>query len=509
MKKIVILPLFFFLFLSIPSLAISVNITPIADTWAYEYNNNTNYAYDQDIWITTNDAPANGFGYFMFDTSIIPPTATITGATLNLVQQAAGAGTFNFLVYNTSLNWNETNLTWLAKPENSVLQSNFSKTISGGAGWWPAIDVTNAVQSGLASNKTSLMIRFDILNKSSSRTVAFYNSSYGYAPGTHLKVNFIVNSSGIECNTSIIGTYCDPNDLLSVGGEQRTIITSPDYSCQNDKVFLCPIGDICSQITPQADIFTPITEYNVGCGVCWFVHAISGQGNGLAPTCPASKGFTSSCLWTNCPNNPECECAGVVCNGVDLGLQNITSIPATSLNYSAGCFNPLTGAYDNAVLANGTNSTITDLSKEIFGNTTNLNKSKTYTNTSTTCFDAYGNLVACASGGNNPPGAGVCVSGADQVALMIGSLFGILNCTVAQNISAIILSMIISIAIVVLLGFYAGISGKSLSSIFTFSMLIWLVMFTMAGWFPTWLIVILIITSALVVSGAVGKLVGV
>lgn len=495
--------IFLFLFIVSPAYATVINITASADSYVSEHYPTTNYGYTQNIWvITSNNTTYNSgdqYGYFMFDLSDIPSGSTIVNATLNLVQQTAStSGTYDLLVYNTTLSWNESNITWDTKPSNSVLQKNFSRIFSSGAHWWDPIEVTNAIQSALQSNKSSLMIRFDISNLSVPKTAAFYNASYGYTPGNHLNVNFISNASGFVCNTTTIGSYCDPNDRISEGGSGRIIITSPDYSCLNDIIYQCPVGDICSQITPQADIFTPITEYNVGCGVCWFVHTTTGQGTGLSLNCPASKGFTPACIWTNCPNNPECECAGVACNSQDSAVQNITSIPATSLNYTAGCFNPLTGAYDNAVLANGTNSTITDLSQEIFGNTTNLNKTHIYQNTSTTCFDAFGNLVPCA-GGNQPPGAGICTSTGDQAALAIGGLMGISDCKLSETLIAMLVSMVIGFALL----FYTRNDGHG-GQAFIFGTLITLVMFTVIGWFYSWLMVILIVLGGYLVARSLG-----
>jgi len=89
---------------------------------------------------------------------------------------------------------------------------------------------------------------------------------------------------------------------------------------------------------------------------------------------------------------------------------------------------------------------------------------------------------------------------ANAIAMTIGSGFGITDLSQAQMITSIILSLVGSIATSIALSIKGKVKGHSLERIFTFSSLMYLVLFTMIGWFPSWLIVILIIVSTLVMT---------
>lgn len=518
--------IFLFLFIVSPALAANINVTPSGDSYlangtgAAWYNSGIN-----DFLIVGNLSIPNR-AFIMFNLSSVPANAVITGARLYIYQFSYSGVSKYELAYNTSPSnttgtsfWNEgtlnnancttrcnldQNITWTRQPAAGVLQDNVSVTTSGNK--WVNFSVSGATAESYASASKMLSIMLRANDETWPASSKFYAKEWGSST-EYLSVDYSLTDCAASCGAcgcsndstgcyvpSIVGSYCEIVDRNTTG---RIITTTS--GCINT-FFTCPSGTKCSQLTPQADILSPITEYNIGCASCWFVHTLSGQGTGLSLNCPASKGFSNACIWTNCPNNPECECTGTACNSIEGGVQNITSIPATSLNYTAGCFNPLTGTYDNVVLANGTNSTISDLSQEIFGNTTSLNRSHIYTNTSTTCFDAFGNLVACATPpGGNPPGAGVCTSIGDQSALAIGSLMGISDCKLSETLIAMLVSMAIGFALL----FYTRNDGHG-GQAFIFGTLISLVMFTVIGWFYSWLMVIIIVIGGYIVAKQLG-----
>lgn len=502
MKQLIVIPLFFFLFFSAFSIsvfAVSVNFsTDIEDCQVWQWTPTTNYGsnYLDISSFKSGSNPSNRDVYILFNVSEIPANSTIINASLiTTVVAMPTTPNFNILVYNTTTsNWSENSTTWNSHPAEDVLILNTTIAASYpiGSEFYP-LDIKSALQTAVNTGKNlSLKIRPNLYNNTSGQYIVIRSKEY-ITQVPFLSVDFL---SPDNCTTSIIGSYCDIHDPF-----HRGIITTPDYSCQNDTYTLCPEGDLCSQLTPVANTTTPLSESVSLCSVCWFAHTLTGAGSGSAPTCPASKGFSSGCLWTNCPNNPECECLGVFCNS-KITIVNITSIPVSVNDYTVGCFNPITGGYDNVTLANGTVTSITNFSNSVFPNGTSANQSHAYQNSSTTCYDNNGNIVVCYI-----PNAPYCNSYADSLALAVGGMFGVTNCGLAQNMSSIIITLIVGIIVTILLAYYGGISD-GIPTIFGLVTMLMLVLFTLIGWFPAWLIVIMIVTSALAISGLLGKLVG-
>lgn len=87
---------------------------------------------------------------------------------------------------------------------------------------------------------------------------------------------------------------------------------------------------------------------------------------------------------------------------------------------------------------------------------------------------------------------------ANGLALLIGGVFSTANLATSQQISSIIFSVLIAIAIVLGIGMVG--KGKmatdSLMSMFGITIMSLLVMFTLIGWFPAWLLILMLVISA-------------
>lgn len=519
--------IFLFLFISpISAHAMAVNITAFADSYVSEHYPTTNYGYTQNVLVTSsNNTTYNAgarYGYFMFNLSIIPSNAIISNATFNIKQQIGTDGTFNFLIYNTSLAWNETNLTWATKPANSVLQKNFSRVVASGADWWYGYEVTNAVQSAIATGQVSLMLRYNLAN-TTLYDLAFYNRSLVYPE--YLTIQFTL--SGTTCNTTKLGSYCDPADSKKEGGTGRGIVTTPDYTCTNDAYYVCPEGSLCTQITPINNVTNGLVTDSITCEACWFRSDFNYFTN------------TWDVYSTNCPNNPECnncnypsfpsigntgwQPRGALCVGNNLIASDVTGIPTSANYYTAGCVNGA-GRLIDVIDQYGTHTNITALTQTIW-NTTEYNytlicpsntttncfiqpdcvrvlcsgqESCTKINSSSTCWDKFCNQVSCAT--PPPQASGTCESNVGgQSALAIGGLMGITNCGLAQTLIAMIVSMAVGFALL----FYTRNDGHG-GQAFIFGTLISLVMFTVIGWFYSWLMVIIIVIGGYIVAKSLG-----
>lgn len=87
---------------------------------------------------------------------------------------------------------------------------------------------------------------------------------------------------------------------------------------------------------------------------------------------------------------------------------------------------------------------------------------------------------------------------ANGMALLVGGVFSIYDLESSKHISSIIFTFVIAIAIVLGIGMVGKgkMASDSLLSIFGISIMVLLSMFTLMGWFPSWLLIILLVISA-------------
>ena len=525
MKKLVVFPLFIFLFLSIFSVSahavIVMNVTSLGDTFVDMahplYGDGTNQ-----ILTVMPSSTQNIFSYFLYNTSQIPSNVTISSAQLCVYKLDGTINGRQILAYNTSpMNttgttyWNEgnlkltnctgagcnldRNLTWSTHPANDTLLDNITTSTTAG---WKCFNVTKAMISSYSQSKPlSIMLMDGHTNETTGNNNNFYSKEGGTPP--YLTVTF-TGSNG--CGTTIIGSYCDLSDP-----SHRGLITTPDYTCTHDLYTVCPSNSVCSQITPQINITTAPIQNGVDCTACLFVYA----GSLLLPTinCGVSAGFGPGCFWTNCPNDPECQCRPnniiPACYANNSLIQEtISSTPASLGVYQAGCYDPNTKTYIIAVDENGTNTTITNITLRFFPNATSYNYTNEtagacYANTSTVCYNAVCSPVACTAAGNTTI---TSVSWFGMVALAWGSIFGMGD---VAYIDADIASMSIVFALLIA-AMFAYFLKKS-PQIFGFGFVGMLMVFTIMSGVNVYLLFITILLTVMVVgtiTGAFKKWIG-
>jgi hypothetical protein len=479
----------FFLLLSVPSLATTINITITADAYMSSAAPTTNYdVIDLSVYRA---GATNRTTFFLIDAAVIPNGSTVNSARLfvNNKNTITPATTLYHTVYNTSLAWNETNLTYNSAPAKDKLIQNYT-VINRTAGQWSNYNITSAIQSSVSQGKSS-SIRIDWDLSSTGYGATYYSSESGTTP--YVEVDF---SASNDCNTSVIGTYCDVSDPSF-----RGIITTPDYTCLNDKYYTCPIGSRCTQITPQVNITTPLIENFTDCSKCFFVYTSN------------IWGLNPVLLYTNCPNNPECNpgpnsiCLSgtnpvlFTCPGVFITPTDV--VPASANYYTAGCFDPGLGWVPIVIDQNGNQTTINNLTITIFGNNTNLTSPvmNSCPNSTSSCYIVNNSVcvpVVCTPTSGAAPSDSIN-SAAGGLAGMFGSLFGIAD----VSVSLAVFSLFISIGVGIVLMYYTRNSAQG-GNTFIFGTLAPLIMFAVMGWFPGWILILLLVAGAFLVAKSMG-----
>lgn len=501
------LPKFFLLFslaflilFSLPVHAtVNFNITNSSDTYAREGTPTTNWGNEDYINLVSLTGQ-NSYPFFMIDHSLIPANTTSMSVVLHIRKFSdVGNALRNITVYNTSLAWNETNLTWNNKPAASIL-INFSNI--NGTKTWYEFNITNAVKSSInsGSNFTSIMLK-DNVNNTTQFTSIFYSHTGSVAFAPYVEVMF---TTAGNCSTAIIGSYCDLTDPTN-----RTILTTPDYSCENDLLYICPSGTRCSQITPQVNITTPLIENFTDCSKCFYTYS-------------SVLGLFPVLLKTNCPSNPECNpgianISGIyysnclsgsqspiiyTCPGVFITANDST--PADFYNYTAGCYDSTLGRVPIVIDEIGNQTTINNLTIRIFGDSTNLTNSRLNNcpNSTTSCYVLVNSTcqpAVCEPTTGSATSSDTTGSAAGQFAGLFGTMFGITDSSVALAV----FSFFISLGIGFVLMYYTRNSPQG-GNTFIFGTLAPLVMFAIMGWFPAWIIVILLVAAAFLVAKSMG-----
>lgn len=462
-------------------------------------------------------------GFIRFNLSSLPSNITILSANLSLDANGGFNTTVN--VWNTSLYnstgagpWEEgnlsgancgsnclitQNLTWNTQPDKGVFQSKYyaKSTNASTFGWrgayWYDFNVTNAVISAYANSGVNHSVSFRLNWSDGSGAVSFWSKQGGganvgpqldivYTPTTATCGACGLSEDGQSCNyPNISGSYCNPNDNSSI------ITTSHD--CTINSYYTCPTGSYCGQITPQANITTPLVQETIECNQCYFWSQ-----------------FGSDSKWhilkTNCPNNPECNNCNMptatlgaysFCWGNTLYAPNITSVPANASDYVAGCYNGA-GIVVAVIRADSSLTNLTQYTNEVF-NTTTYNYNYTCpSNTSTSCFSPTTCLPAPCP---YTPSSGqqTSTSWVGIFAVSFGSLFGITN--LAVSLWFFILFMI---GTVCMLACFFARDTDALPMLIIFGALCFLLAFTLAGWLPSWIMIILIVIAAYIVAQIMG-----
>lgn len=498
---IILLPL---ILLAIPVHATLLTLNATDDTYTYSAIPTNNYSTFT-TWIPYTQVAGSTQVFLKFNISALPANSTIYNAYITTYAIFSRVGTGRSIeIYNTTNAWTEYNLTWANKPAAGTLLSNTSGvdyTVTGRKNFTVTAGVNSTYTQG--NQILSLMLRDSIINGSTTAYQDFASKEYPtVAYREQLVINYtltdcIASCGACGCNAAhdscytppLVGSYC------AIDENRNNTIKTVNSACGTTYLD-CPAGTACTQISPLINMTvfptTPGAANLPYCHQCVFV-------NMKIASAPLASTYTWVNVWTNCPDNPECNCLGWLCSNNLYEAPNITAIPYSITEWTAGCFNPSTGFFVNVTNSTGGQTTITDLVNNSCGGnctiTNNTPQTQCPFNTTTVCYDIACNNVPCSTVVSS-----TCASNTGgQLALSVGGLMGITDCGLAQNILAILTSIIIGFAIM----FYTKESEHS-GQAFIFGTISMLVMFTLIGWFASWLMVVLIVIGGYLVAKSLG-----
>jgi hypothetical protein len=528
----VFISLFFLLSLSNAHAAINYTSSYLlADSFAYNQTyNSTNFGTTNYMWQTAYATSKMYIGYpfFLWNSSMIPPSVTINSAYLYIYLQSAPPPNNPEIidVYNTTLAWNETNITFVNMPANHTLISSESiKSFINGCGvgvncWgYRKINVTDALIHAYNSGQyMSIELRFHNETSDSNKGGWTWTSKEG-GNKPKLEIDYSVSDCIVSCGDCgckagttecyvppIVGSYCANED-----GLPNSVKTLPYSNCTNTTYFACPSGTLCTQVTPIFNFSNVTASGNIFenpawvpanqaqyCNGCWFINApLPCQGN---PLSVCWTPIASNCFDSLIPLKFRlaCDCQAASCSA-NIYNTSTTTFNHTIIQWSAGCWDTSRQQYFIIINETGENTTLDEMVKEACSDC-NLSSATpsnicTKLNTSTTCYNAKCNPIQCTIGAGQ-----VCESNyGGQAALAIGSMVGVTDCGLSEALISIITAM--SIGFVLL--FYTK-NGEHGGQSFIFGTLIVLVMFSLISWFPSWLMVILIVISGYLVAKSLG-----
>lgn len=495
MPKLTFLCLFFFL---------TFFLSPVFAATNYSYTNdladvsNANGTYidtnfgTQDQLVLASYTSYTRRVYMQWNLNAIP-NSTINYATLWMYMNAAGGSDIQYIVvYNTTMNWTETNITWNNATPISVLQSNTS--VNGVVGW-KGFNITGAVARAVFRGENiSITIRYSNETPGSAANYKHFYSKEKAINRPYLTVDYSVFDCASSCGDCgckagtaecyvppIVGSYCAIED-----GFPNSIKTVFNTSCTGTSYFACPTGTLCTQVSPvfnfsSSGVFT--RDNSTWCSGCFFFNLLTG----FPPH------WTN--VRTNCPDKPECNCYGVWCSN-NIYETNSSYTNNSIPEWTAGCFNPTSGLYANIINSTAQNTTIEALTNQYCTNCNLTNSTpSTCHNTTIQCYDVGCNPVACSV--IVPTTCEGNIGG--QSALAIGALMGITDCGLSQTLIA----MLVSISVGFILLFYTRNDGHG-GQAFIFGTLVTLVLFTVVGWFYSWLMLILIVLGGYLVARSMG-----
>lgn len=438
MNKLIVIPLLFFILFSSSAFALTLNYPYIlADSYVLSSHPTTNYGTS--YWLSIQGGAGAGRSYLKFN--ITPATLTaLTSANLSIyINGWFTGGTGQILVYNTSLNYTETNITWNVIPTTDELQYNQTHTFTT-KNVTAEFNVTDAVISALQQGQTQVSFLVRVNDETTTNGFIGYSRNYtdtSLRPYLTLYYGGGTSEPCVDTSAYFSGTTC----LSSAeDSSRRGYVTVSDDLCYLN-YSSCPTGTLCSQFTSTAE---RNDYYNTSWAVNWTVNTVG------------CLNLTTGYILSNCINQ----------NGDTVLCQDITT---TNTTFPPTCVNTSTTCYNSGCQLVGTSATA--------------------------CYPAG---VPIADVGSNPMG---------YIASWTGSLFGIKDQTTAFAVAAIVFTLLLSTLLVVTLSFY-DIGGNFIGTIFIMSAFLLLLMFTLVGWFPTWLIVIMIVIASLGIAGKISGLVG-
>lgn len=326
---------------------------------------------------------------------------------------------------------------------------------------------------------------------------ALYNVEFFKESTSTTWIFFTANNRAYKANWSIVDNntnYSEPCDWINESEGTTCDTTDPThrtYKTNTDNCHLtygaCPVGSLCSQLTPQFNVSTDLVENYTSCQIV--------TNGGLRYNCfnICFKGTVlfSNCVEDGCKQCPDSE-GGITYNS-EYGFftntwysnQATVSVPS----YTIACINSSTGTVVDIIDQNGNSTTEVELLSRA-GNTVTSSE-QNGTSTAGEDTSSYNYLL------NNPM---------NWVAMGVGGLFSVRSLTTSQQISSILFSFVIAIALVLGIAVVGKgkMSSNSMITGFIVSAFGGLVMFTLMGWFPAWLMIVLIVIGSYIMAKTMG-----
>ena len=294
----------------------------------------------------------------------------------------------------------------------------------------------------------------------------------GYRANFSITANYSSNCQ--DASSFQIGTTCDDAD------SNNQIYQTKIDDCTL-KEGSCPSGSICNQLTPQINVSSSLIEDYISCQIV----LRSGARVNCLNICPSQTlcGLTGYCdtpLFSNCVDSSCKHCT--INNGNYTGYNVVKYTTDTGIfsvpSWTIKCADASTGETVKIVDQYGNDSSEIEILEQ-----GGINVTETGTTNQTAPTD-IGGATGSAAGG---------------LAGLFGTLFGITD----VSVSLAVFSLFISIGVGIVLMYYTRNSAQG-GNTFIFGVLAPLIMFAVMGWFPAWILILLLVAGAFLVAKSMG-----
>lgn len=169
----------------------TIQLSPVADSYLYQFTASTNYGTDTQIQIYPRTPSWTKRGIIKFDLSSLPPDATINSAVLYLHEATTYGSTRTIGAYRVTAGWNENMATWdsLGSSFDSTASATATLTWDGILGWdtWNLITDVQDFFSGAKANYGWLLRD---TNEDSSEQYWYFNSKEAAGNRPYLEVSY-------------------------------------------------------------------------------------------------------------------------------------------------------------------------------------------------------------------------------------------------------------------------------------------------------------------------------
>ncbi|MFU8892127.1 MAG: InlB B-repeat-containing protein [Luteolibacter sp.] len=224
----------------VASSSATVVLTAVADTWINAASTGSNYGTDTSFSIfdrTQGQSNLRRFGLLRFDLSGIPSTATITSASLGLVQSNTNAGLVN--IVNITNSWTETGATW-TNANNLVGNTSYGSESAPGTenGSVPSIVLNSAgldmVRSWVTTPATNYGFGVKTTNTGNNTNIDLHSGeATNSAHHPKLSVTYAVDPQIAKMHVTRDGSVLTDDGTDSVSGTMVETTTQLTYEIVN------------------------------------------------------------------------------------------------------------------------------------------------------------------------------------------------------------------------------------------------------------------------------------